>query len=52
MAKHTAGSYHRTTISPTDEPWRWLSRLAAQPRLDDLLWSASDVIRLAVRRLG
>jgi hypothetical protein len=36
MAKHTAGSYHRTTIDLTDEQWRWLSRLAAQARLDDL----------------
>jgi hypothetical protein len=51
MAKHTAGSYHRTTIYLTDEQWRWLSRLAAQARLDDLPLSASDVIRLAVTRL-
>jgi hypothetical protein len=51
MAKHTAGSYHRTTIYLTDEQWRWLSRLAAQARLDDLSLSASDVIRLAVTRL-
>jgi hypothetical protein len=51
MAKNTAGSYHRTTIYPTDEQWRWLSRLAAQARLDDLSLSASDVIRLAVTRL-
>ena len=46
MAKNTAGSYHRTTIYLTDEQWRWLSRLAAQARLDDLPLSASDVIRL------
>jgi hypothetical protein len=51
MAKNTAGSYHRTTIYLTDEQWRWLSRLAAQARLDDLPLSASDVIRLAVTRL-
>jgi hypothetical protein len=51
MAKNTAGSYHRTTIYLTDEQWRWLSRLAAQARLDDLQLSASDVIRLAVTRL-
>ena len=51
MAKNTAGSYHRTTIYLTDEQWRWLSRLAAQARLDDLSLSASDVIRLAVTRL-
>ena len=50
MAKNTAGSYHRTTIYLTDEQWRWLSRLAAQARLD-LPLSASDVIRLAVTRL-
>ena len=36
MAKNTAGSYHRTTIYLTDEQWRWLSRLVAQARLDDL----------------
>jgi hypothetical protein len=51
MAKHTAGSYHRTTIYLTDEQWRWLSRLAAQARLDDVALSASDVIRPAVSRL-
>jgi hypothetical protein len=51
MAKHTAGSYHRTTIYLTDEQWRWLSRLSAQARLDDLSLSASDFIRLAVTRL-
>ena len=51
MAKNPAGSYHRTTIYLTDEQWRWLSRLAAQARLDDLYLSASDVIRLAVTRL-
>jgi hypothetical protein len=51
MAKNMAGSYHRTTIYLTDEQWRWLSRLAAQARLDDLPLSASDVIRLAVTRL-
>ena len=50
MAKHTAGSYHRTTIYLTDEQWRWLGRLAAQARLDDLPLSASDVIRRAVTR--
>jgi Arc/MetJ-type ribon-helix-helix transcriptional regulator len=51
MAKNTAGSYHRTTIYLTDEQWRWLSRLAAQARFDNLQLSASDVIRLAVTRL-
>jgi hypothetical protein len=51
MAKNTAGSYHRTTIYLTDEQSRWLSRLAAQARLDDVPLSASDVIRLAVNRL-
>jgi hypothetical protein len=51
MAKNTPGSYHRTTIYLTDEQWRWLSRLAAQARLDDLSLSASDVIRLPVTRL-
>ena len=51
MAKKTTGSYHRTTIYLTDEQWRWLSRLAAQARLDDLQLSASEVIRLAVTRL-
>jgi hypothetical protein len=51
MAKHTPGSYHRTTIYLTDEQWRWLSRLATQARLDDLPLSASDVIRLSVTRL-
>jgi hypothetical protein len=51
MAKNTPGSYHRTTIYLTDEQWRWLSRLAAQARLDDLSLSGSDVIRLAVTRL-
>jgi hypothetical protein len=50
MAKNTAGSYHRTTIYLTDEQWRWLSRLAAQARLDDLPLSASDAIGLAVTR--
>jgi hypothetical protein len=51
MAKNTAGSYQRTTIYLTDEQWRWLSRLAAQARLDGQPLSASDVIRLAVDRL-
>ena len=51
MAKHTAGSYHRTTNYLTDEQWRWISALGAQARLDNLQLSASDVIRLAVTRL-
>jgi hypothetical protein len=42
---------HRTTVYVTDEQWRWLSRLAAQARLDELPLSASDVIRLAIARL-
>ena len=51
MAKDPKRSYHRTTIYVTDEQWRWLSRLAAQARLDELSLSASDVIRLAIARL-
>jgi DNA polymerase I-like protein with 3'-5' exonuclease and polymerase domains len=51
MAQDKPRSYHRTTIYLTDEQWRWLSRLAAQARLDGLPLSASDVIRLAVTRL-
>jgi hypothetical protein len=51
MAQDAQRSYHRTTIYVTDEQWRWLSRLAAQARLDELPLSASDVIRLAVARL-
>ena len=47
MAQDAKRSYHRTTIYVTDEQWRWLSRLAAQARLDELSLSASDVIRLA-----
>jgi hypothetical protein len=51
MAPDAKRSYHRTTIYVTDEQWRWLSRLAAQARLDELSLSASDVIRLAIARL-
>ena len=51
MAQDAKRSYHRTTIYVTDEQWRWLSRLAAQARLDELSLSASDVIRLAIARL-
>jgi hypothetical protein len=51
MAQDAKRSYHRTTIYVTDEQWRWLSRLAAQARLDELSLSASDVIRLAITRL-
>jgi hypothetical protein len=51
MAQDAQRSYHRTTIYVTDEQWRWLSRLAAQARLDELPLSASDVIRLAINRL-
>jgi hypothetical protein len=51
MAHDAKRSYHRTTIYVTDEQWRWLSRLAAQARLDELSLSASDVIRLAIARL-
>jgi hypothetical protein len=51
MVKNTAGSYHRTTVYLTREQWRWLSRLAARARLDEVPLSASDVIRFAVDRL-
>jgi hypothetical protein len=51
MAQDAKRSYHRTTIYVIDEQWRWLSRLAAQARLDELSLSASDVIRLAIARL-
>ena len=51
MPAGNAKSYHRTTIYVTDEQWRWLSRLAAQARLDELPLSASDGIRLAIARL-
>jgi hypothetical protein len=51
MAQDAPRSYHRTTIYVTDEQWRWLSRLAAQARLDEQPLSASDVIRLALARL-
>jgi Arc/MetJ-type ribon-helix-helix transcriptional regulator len=51
MAEQRARSYHRTTIYVTEEQQRWLSRIAAQARLDGLPLSASDVIRFALATL-
>ncbi len=45
MAEQPMRSYHRTTIYVTEEQRRWLSRIAAQAKLDGLALSASDVIR-------
>jgi len=41
-------AYHRTTIYLTEEQRQWLTRLAAQARLDGSTLSASDVIRYAL----
>jgi hypothetical protein len=38
-------AYHRTTIYLTEEQRQWLTRLAAQARLEGSTLSASDVIR-------
>ncbi len=44
-------SYHRTTIYLTEEQRKWLTRLAAQARLEGSTLSASDVIRYALTSL-
>ena len=44
-------SYHRTTIYLTEEQRQWLTRLAAQARLEGSTLSASDVIRYALTSL-
>jgi Arc/MetJ-type ribon-helix-helix transcriptional regulator len=44
-------SYHRTTIYVTEEQRQWLTRLAAQARLEGSTLSASDVIRYALTSL-
>jgi hypothetical protein len=36
MAEQPMRSYHRTTIYITEEQWRYLSRIAAQAKLDGL----------------
>jgi Arc/MetJ-type ribon-helix-helix transcriptional regulator len=41
-------SYHRTTIYLTEEQRQWLTRLAAQARIEGSTLSASDVIRYAL----
>jgi Arc/MetJ-type ribon-helix-helix transcriptional regulator len=41
-------SYHWTTIYLTKEQRQWLTRLAAQARLEGSTLSASDVIRYAL----
>jgi Arc/MetJ-type ribon-helix-helix transcriptional regulator len=41
-------SYHRTTIYLTEEQRQWLTRLAAEARLEGSTLSASDVIRYAL----
>ncbi len=51
MAEQPMRSYHRTTIYVTEEQRRWLSRIAAQAKLDGLALSASDVIRFALTTL-
>jgi len=42
--------YHRTTVYLTQQR-QWLRQIAARARLDDLTFSASDAIRLALDRL-
>jgi hypothetical protein len=44
-------SYHRTTIYITEEQRQWLTRLAAQARLEGSTLSASDIIRYALTSL-
>jgi Arc/MetJ-type ribon-helix-helix transcriptional regulator len=44
-------AYHRTTIYLTEEQRQWLTRLAAQARLEGSTLSASDVIRYALTSL-
>jgi Arc/MetJ-type ribon-helix-helix transcriptional regulator len=51
MDAQRARSYHRTTIYLTEEQRQWLTRLAAQAKLDGSTLSASDVIRYALTTL-
>ena len=51
MDAQQSRSYHRTTIYLTEEQHQWLTRLAAQARLDGSTLSASDVIRYALTSL-
>jgi Arc/MetJ-type ribon-helix-helix transcriptional regulator len=48
MDAQRSHSYHRTTIYLTEEQRQWLTRLAAQARLEGSTISASDVIRYAL----
>jgi Arc/MetJ-type ribon-helix-helix transcriptional regulator len=48
MDNQQSRSYHRTTIYLTEEQREWLTRLAAQARLEGSTLSASDVIRFAL----
>ncbi len=48
MDAQQSRSYHRTTIYLTEEQHQWLTRLAAQARLEGSTLSASDVIRYAL----
>jgi len=51
MDAQQSRSYHRTTIYLTEEQHQWLTRLAAQARLEGSTLSASDVIRYALTSL-
>jgi DNA polymerase I-like protein with 3'-5' exonuclease and polymerase domains len=52
MAPDEAKSYVRTTVYLTEEQRLWLRRVAAQAQLDGVPLSASDVVRLALVRMG
>jgi hypothetical protein len=51
MARAESTPFHRTTVYLTQDQRQWLRQLAARAQLDNLSFSASDVIRLALDEL-